>query len=815
MSAVAEPLDGWLDRERQPFATALAHCRSGALQDGYAVCQQLLAQEPNDIDALHLSGLVLCQAGAIEAGIEQLRRAVSLNGQLPVLHYNLAEALRGSEHLGEAAAHYEVALRLAPAFADAQAGLGNCLLRQKRLREAAAALRTAIALDPGNVAAYDHLGSALQAQSELEAAGAAFRQAIALDPGYVEAHYNLGNALLAGERYDEALASFDAALRLQPDLASALHNRGVALLELERCDEALASFDRTLQLTPEDARTFNSRGGALRRLGRSAEAIASYDQALALSPDLVEAIYNRANALLAAGRHAEAIAGYDRALLLQPGLVEALNNRGTALLESDRFEEAAEAFSRLLRLSPDHPYARGTLHYTRLLCCDWVDYTQNVECLGAGLATGQRIAPPFMVLSLPSAPETQRIGAALYGEERHPPAAHPVWRGEIHPHERIRVAYLSADFRAHAATSSIAEVWERHDRTRFETIAVSFGPSPEGAFGDRLRSSFERFFDARDRGDREIAAMLKAWQVDIAVDLMGYTKRCRPGIFALRPAPIQVNYLGYLATMAADYIDYIVADRMTIPEGEQSLYSEKVVFLPDTFLPTDATRQIPAYIPTRAEEGLPETGFVFCSFNNTYKITPPVFDLWLRLLQKVEDSVLWLLDGNDAAVRNRRAYASARGVDPDRLVFARRKEGPEHLARHRLAGLFLDTVPCNAGATAADALWAGLPIVTCAGSSFVGRMAASQLAAIGLPELVTTNLGDYEVLALQLAREPAALATVKAKLERNRATHPLFNTARYTRHLESAYEAMWQRYQRGEPPTGFAVPPLPPRQAAP
>ena len=816
MSATpADPLDGWLNRERQPFAAALAHCRSGALQEGYDICQQILAREPDDVDALHLSGLVLCQAGAVAAGIERLRRAMSLNQRIPVLHYNLAEALGGSGHLGEAAAHYQVALRLAPGFADAQAALGNCLLRQNHVAEAIDALRRAIALDPGNAAAHDNLGSALQARGELEEASAAFRRAIALNPGHVEAHYNLGNALLAGGRYDEALASFDAALRLHPDLAAALHNRGIALVELKRYDEALVSFDRTLQLTPDDTEAYNSRGGALRQLGRHAEAIASYDKALALSPDFVEAIYNRANALLAAGRYDEAIAGYDRALMLQPGLLEALNNRGTALLKTDRFAEAAEDFSRLLRQSPDHPYALGTLHYARLLCCDWTDYAPAVERIGAGLAAGQRVAPPFMVLSLPTTSDVQHTAAALYGQERHPPAPLPLWRGEIYPHERIRVAYLSADFRAHAVTSSIAEVWERHDRARFETIAVSFRPAPGDAFVGRLRASFDRFFDAHDRGAREIAAMLKAWQVDIAVDLMGYKKWCQPDIFALRPAPIQVNYLGYLATMAADYIDYIIADHTTIPEGEEGFYGENIAWLPEIFLPTDATRPIPARTPTRAEEGLPDTGFVFCSFNNTHKITPPVFDAWLRLLRQVEGSVLWLLDGNAAAVRNRRAYAAERGIDPDRLVFARRKEGPEHLARHRLAGLFLDTVPYNAGATAADALWAGLPLVSCAGSSFVGRMAASQLAAIDLPELVTANLEDYEALALRLARDPGALAAVKAKLERNRATQPLFDTVRYTRHLESAYETMWERYQHGEPPANFAVPPLPPREIAP
>jgi protein O-GlcNAc transferase len=810
----ANPGDGWLNRDRMPFATALAHCRSGALQEGYAICQQILGEDSDDIDALHLSGLILCQTGNISVGVERLRRAASLNDRIPVLHYNLAEALRGSGHLGDATAHYEVALRLAPIFADAQAGLGNCLLRQKKLVEAIATLSQAIALDPSHAVAHDNLGSALQARGELAAADASFREAIALNPNFAGALYNRGNTLLSLGRYDDAIASFDRALALQPDLVAAQHNRGAALLELQRYDEALASFDRTLQLAPRDASALANRGNALLRLGRHAEAVVSYDRALAISPNFVEAIYNRGNALMKLGRHGEALAGYEGALALQPDLVEALSNHGGALLDLDRYEDAAADFARLLSLSPDQPYALGALHFARLHCCDWTDYVQGIEQIAVSIAAGRQVSHPFMALSLSGSAQSQLECARLYGQERHPPATQPAWRGEVYRHDRIRVAYLSADFRAHAVTYSIVEVWERHDRSRFETIAVSLGPTPEGAFGDRLRASFDRFFDAQGRSDREIAAMLKAWQVDIAVDLMGYTRSCRPDIFGFRPAPVQVGYLGYLGTTALDYIDYIIGDRTVIPENERAFYSEKVVYLPDTFLPTDATREVPACIPTRAEEGLPDAGFVFCSFNNTYKITPAIFDIWLRLLRQVEGSVLWLLGGSESAERNRWAYARERGVDPDRLIFAPRVGGAAHLARHRLAGLFLDTLPYNAGATASDALRAGLPLITCAGSTFVGRVAASALRAIGLPELVTDSFADYEALALRLARDPNALAAIKAKLERNLATQHLFDTVRYTRHLEAAYETMHRRCQEGEAPAAFAVLPLPPRQAS-
>lgn len=805
--APANPQNGWLDSARMPFAAALAHCRSGALQEGYTICQQILAQEPADVDALHLSGLILCQAGNVGVGIERLQRAASLNGRIPVLHYNLAEALRGSGDVGAAAAHYENALRLTPTgFADAQAGLGNCLLRQNKFVEAMAVLRQAVALDPTHAAAHDNLGSALQARGELPAAEASFRQAIVLDPNFIEALYHRGNTLLSLRRFDDAIASFDRALALQPDLAAALHNRGAALLELKRYDEALDSFDRTLQLAPRDARALANRGNVLLQLGRPADAIVSYDRALSVSPNFVDAIYNRGNALMKLGRHGEAIEGFGRALMLKPDLYEALYNRGTALLDLDRYDEAIANFTALLDHDPEHPYARGNLLFARLFACDWTGYAEQVDRISREVSEGKRAAAPFTFLNIPGLPNGQLTCATLYCAAEHPPAPTPLWRGERYPHDRIRVAYLSADLRHHAVGYSFVHLFEEHDRARYETIGVGFGAPPQDAFGERLKGSFERFVDVRDRGDREVAAMLKAWQVDIAVDLMGYTKGSRPGIFALRPAPIQVNFFGFPGTMGADYADYIIADRTVIPEDEQPAYRERIAYLPDTYWPTDSKRAIGETTPTRREAGLPETGFVFCAFNNADKTTPAMFDVWMRLLREVEGSVLWLLGGNEAAERNRRDYARERGVDPDRLVFAPRMSQEHHLVRHRLAGLFLDTLPYNAHTTAVDALWAGLPVVSCPGSTFVGRVAASVLRASGLPELVTESIADYEALALRLARDPEALAAVKAKLEGNRTTHPLFDTVRYTRHLEAAYEAMHRRYQSGEPPATFVVP---------
>jgi len=310
----------------------------------------------------------------------------------------------------------------------------------------------------------------------------------------------------------------------------------------------------------------------------------------------------------------------------------------------------------------------------------------------------------------------------------------------------------------------------------------------------------------RGISDNDVAAMLRAQEIDIAVDLKGYSKGCRPAIFAQRAVPVQVNYLVYPGTMGADYMDYIIGDREVIPEGDDVFYAEKVVRLPDSYQVNSARRVNTAKNPGRAAAKLPESGFVFCCFNNNYKITPDIFDVWMRLLDRIDGSVLWLLEGNAAASRNLRLEAEARGVRAERLVFAPRMPPSDHLARHRLADLFLDTLPCNAHTTASDALWAGLPVLTCRGTAFPGRVAASVLRAIGLPELIAENLDDYEALAFKLATTPALMADLRTRLARNRTTYPLFDIDRYRRHLESAYVAMYERYQRGEPPHSFSVP---------
>jgi protein O-GlcNAc transferase len=411
------------------------------------------------------------------------------------------------------------------------------------------------------------------------------------------------------------------------------------------------------------------------------------------------------------------------------------------------------------------------------------------------------------LLGASGSPAEQLVCAKSYVADRYPPAsAVPASRQPAH--DRIRLAYVSADFGDHPVAFLTAGLFEQHDRTRFETTAISLSACQPGAMFDRLKASFDHFVDVAGKSDAETVAVMRELEIDIAVDLMGHAPHARAGILAARAAPIQANYLGFPGTMGADYIDYIVADRTVVPADTQRHYAEKVVYLPETFQANDAKRWIAAAVPSRAEFGLPGTGFVFCCFNANNKLTPQMFAVWMRLLKRVDGSVLWLLAEDDVVAANLRREAAACGVAPERLVFASRVADADDLARYTRADLFLDTAPFNGGTTASDALWAGLPVVTLAGETFAGRMSASLLRALDLPELVTDSAESYEALALQLATEPALLSGIRTKAARNRETQPLFDTARFTRHLEAAYIGMWDRYRRGTAPEGFAVDPI-------
>ncbi|MCK1395769.1 tetratricopeptide repeat protein [Bradyrhizobium sp. 1] len=690
--------------------------------------------------------------------------------------------------------------------AEAHQLLGFTLTGLGQLDEAVRAYEKAIVLRPGLAEAHNNLGYALQLLGRLSDAMARYRKAISLRPDYHEAHNNLGNAHHLQGQSGKAIPHYRRAIEINPGYAEACWNLGTALRATGQLDDAANAYARAIAIRPDYAEAHNSLGNTLRALGRAEDAVAQYGKALAIKPDYLEPHINLGDTLLGLNREDAAISSYDRALAIRPESADILCRRGDALARLRRDADATAGFEKALALDPEHDFAFDGLARTALASCDWTRTASLRTEVAARVAAG-RFFDAFAFLSFSDNAELQLACARRYIRQHVPERPPPLWRGNNRRNDRIRIAYVASGFHDHPTAYLTAELIELHDRSRFEVIGISLGPDDGSDIRARLKTAFDQFHDVRDKSDREVAVLIKGLKVDIAVDRSGYTVNARPAIFAARPAPIQVNYIGFPGSLGADFYDYVIGDATVLPFDLQPFYSENIVHLPDCYLANDSRRPPAARAPTRDEAGLPPNGFVFCCFNNGYKITSDIFDVWMRLLEQVSGSVLWLYADRASAEANLRMEAAARGVDPARIVFARRVPQAEHLSRHHLADLFLDTLPYNAHTTAADALWAGLPVVTCPGKSFAGRVAASLLRAVGMPHLVTSDLGAYERLALRLALEPALLDSMRKRLQQNRLSQPLFHSDLYRRNLEAAYVTMWERWQRGDGPAGFAVTP--------
>lgn len=615
---------------------------------------------------------------------------------------------------------------------------------------------------------------ALQKRGDRVGAQALYARVIAQQPTYADAHLSMGN--LWGElgQPAKALQSYEHVLRLLPGSAEAHFNRANTLKALQRYEEALASYDAALALKPDYAQALNNRGNVLDSLSRPQEALASYDAALALLP--------------------------------QSPLIH--SNRAGTLRDLRHLAEALAAFENVFILDPSQDFLLGNLLSVKMQLCDWSQLQEALDAYRLLVGAGRRVAAPFNALALLDDPALHMRAAQIYAQAKHPdrPIALPLEKSERNA--KIRIAYYSADFRNHAVAYLLAELIERHDRSRFEVIGFSFGPDVQDAMRQRLAASFDAFHDVRNLSDEQVALQSRQMGIDIAIDLNGHTQFCRPDMFAYRCAPVQVSYLGYPGTLGVSYMDYVIADATVIPPEQHANYFEKVVTLPHSYQVNDAQREISDRVFTRQELGLPDDAFVFCCFNSNYKIMPATFEGWMRVLQAVPGSVLWLFEENEVASHNLRQAAQSLGIAPERLVFAPRMPMSEHLARHRLADLFIDTLPYNAHTTASDALWAGLPVLTCIGQSFAARVAASLLKAVGLPELITQTQAEFEATAISLATDSAKLAQIKHKLASNRVSAPLFDAKLFAAHLEQAFETMQARRLQNLPPESFQVKPL-------
>lgn len=812
---------------------ALSLFQAGDWVGAEPLCRSLVQRQPEHHGALTLLGVILAKSGRGAEAAETLGRVAACAPHDPQAHNNFGNALRDCGRHLQALSCYERALALKPDYVEAHYNLG---LTQYDLRQYEAAItsyRRALASKPDHVAAWNNLGTALRNLGRWDEALASYDRALALQPTHLDAHNNRCAVLYRLGRFDEALESCARALALGPNHTGALNNHGVVLHALGRIEEALESYDHALAVNPEDADAHNNRGIALNDLQRPDEALESFARAIAIAPDHYAAYTNRAVTLNNLRRFDEALACVDQVLAMAPRFADAHARRGMILCDLNRLqdaltsldqaifigkrdaevyrnrgvvmerlgyvEEAVTSYDFALALDPRAPFLRGTARHARMGLCNWNGFESDVAEIIGGIERGEAVITPFALLALLDSPSLQLRAAEIWVREHCSPRTRLVPLAPHPHHDKIRIGYFSSDFRNHAVGALAVELFELHDRSRFELTAFSLGLEERDELRTRIEAAFDRFLPVGDKSDHDIAALARRLEIDIAVDLGGYTRNARPGIFALRAAPVQASYLGYLGTMGGDFIDYLVADPVLIPPDARQHYREKIAYLP-SYQVNDSKRPGPDRPFARSDLGLPATGFVFCCFNASFKITPETFGSWMRILAATPGSVLFLLGTDEIIKYNLRQCATHHGIDPQRIVFGGTLPYGQYLARYCAADLFLDTLPYNAGTSASDALWAGLPVLTCRGESFASRMAASLLTAVGLPELITDTRAHYEQLAVELANNPGRISALRQRLKDKLRESRLFDTSAFARNLEAVYERMYARSKARESP---------------
>ena len=758
--------------------------------------EMVLAIKPNFTGVYNNLGNVYKELKQDDAAIESYKKALEIKPDYVEAQYSLGILFQDLGQFEAAINCYEMVLAIKPNFADAYNNLGVAFLNLDQLDKAVKSYKAALKLKPDFVEAINNLGIGLYNLGQMEDAIKSYEKAIAIQPDFVKAYNNLGNALMELGQLDEALKSYKAAIKLKPDFVEAINNLGITFYKLHQLDDAMNCYDRASVLNPNFADVHNNIGTVLLERGQLNDAVKSYKEAIKLKPEFVEALNNMGLTFNKLLQTHDAIKYYERAIAIKPDYVDAYANLAIALKDLKRFDEVMAIYESDVILNSNLDFILGEVLHTKMMLCIWDDFPIRLNELTKKINNKEKVVAPFALLALIDDPDIQRKAAEILTNEDYPQNKTLPKIGLYPEHSKIRIAYFSADFKIHPVASLTAELYELHNRNQFEIHAFSFGPDTNDKMNLRIKSGVDYFHDVHSMMYKDIAMLSRSFEIDIAVDLGGYTKDSRTEIFAITAAPIQISYIGYLGTMGANYYDYLIADQVMIPEKNQKHYSEKIVYLP-SYQVNDSKEPIPEIIFTRKDLGLPEIGFVFCCFNNSFKFTPTTFDSWARILKKVDGSVLLIFADNDEAKINLTKEIVARGVRANRLIFGKRITKSEYLARYRVADLFLDTLPFNAATTASDALRMGLPVLTCLGNSMVSRMGASLLNAVNLPEMIKTTQEEYESFAIELAMDPEKLKIINNKLANNLPTARLYDTPLFTKNLESAYLTMYDKYQKG------------------
>ena len=800
--------------------------------------QQALKINPEFSEAHNNLGNAFKDLGQQDVAVKSYQKALKINPEFSEAHNNLGNAFKDLGQLDKAVKSYQKALEINPDYPALHNNLGNAFYKLKQLDEAVKSFENALTHNPDYFDSLNNLGIVFNELGQLDNAIKSYERAIVVKPDYADAYNNLGNVFKDFNQLDDAVKSYEKAIKINPSLPEAYNNLGNVLKDLDQLDDAVKCFEKALEINPNFAEAHNNFGNVFTSLAQPNDAVKSFERAIVIDPDFSEAHNNLGNVLKDLGKLNDAVRSYEKAIELNPSFAEAHNNFGSAYKDLNKLDEALKCFKKAVEINPnfaeafhnlgnifkdlnrlddalksyeqakairnDLDYVLGNILSTKINSCNWDNLPNLLEELMLKINNNEKVVDPFTLFSLIDDPLIQRKATELRVKSSHP-KSNALPKIDLYPiHKKIRIGYFSADFREHPLSYLTAELYEIHDRNHFEIHAFSFGPDTNDEMNLRIKAGVDHFHDVRTMKDIDIALLARSLEIDIAVDLGGYTAEARTEVFAMSAAPIQTSYIGFLGTMGADYYDYLIADLILIPKKNQKYFIEKIVYLP-SFQVNDSKDLPPEVTLTRKEVGILENDFVFCCFNNTYKITPIVFDSWARILKSVIGSVLIIYANNELSKANLSKEIALRGIDPDRLIFGGILDRPEYLARYKVADLFLDTYPYNAGTTASDALRMGVPILTLKGKSFNSREGASILSSINLPELITTSPKEYETLAIELAKNPDKLRTIKEKLDSNLSTAPLYDTKKFTKNLESAYTEMYENHHKGLEPDHIYV----------
>jgi protein O-GlcNAc transferase len=689
-------------------------------------------------------------------------------------------------------------------FFEALYGLGSAYANLGNYEKAISYYKECKKIKPDSCEANFNIGKALDELRQYEEAIEYYTKAINAEQHFIEAWLNKGITLNEIKRHDEALFHYEEMTRRNIDCAEGWFNRGATLNYLGRHKEALGCYDKAVSLRSDYADAWFNRGVTLSNLQNYSEAFKSYTRTIELKPNFADAWLNKGIVLSHFRHYEEALLDTDMAMKLRPEYAEAWSNKALILNNLGRFKEAEAHYAQAIKLKPDLPFLLGDWAHTKMRGCDWTLFEEVLKKCIAGVKASECSIRPFPLLALTDDSGLHKKCAVVYINQQAPiNKAYEI--EQVKSSEKIRVGYYSADFHNHATCQLMIKLFEIHDKKRFEIYGFSFGPNINDAMRERASRAFNQFYVVNDMSDLEVIQLSREIKIDIAIDLKGLTQDSRPNIFLNRCAPIQVSYLGYPGTLGTSCMDYIIADKFVIPPDHKEYYVEKIIYLPNSYQVNNSDRKIAAINFTRAEVGLPLSGFVFCCFNNSYKILPEIFNIWMEILKSIDGSVLWLLEDNLVATDNLKKEALSKGVSDKRLVFSKKISPEQHLARLRLADLFLDTAPYNAHTTASDALWAGVPVLTCVGNSFASRVGASLLNAIGLDDFIVTTLNAYQAKAIELALNPIELSSAKERLLINKTIAPLFNTELFAKNLEATFEAIYLRHCSGNPPDTIEI----------